>query len=302
MKLQQLQVFVAVAEEKSLRAAARRLDLTQPAVTRTVQELENDLGVVLMTRSVQGIELTPYGTALKTRAQQLLEDARRAREELKQLKGEMRGKVTVSATSTIAMTILPQAVERFQEAAPEAELTFLEVRFPEASQKLRDGTIDFVVTHVLPDMLAEDLISLPLFSVDFVVMARQGHPLAHASSLAELAGAQWANTVSSGGFQHSVIETAFQREGLPLPRRLIQCASFSIALGLVSGTDTLVLFSRLLAHRVAGLGLCQIPLQQSLPALKMGIVMRKDLLLTPVAEYFARCLRAAAEGLGAPMP
>ncbi|SCK14666.1 LysR substrate-binding domain-containing protein [Vogesella sp. LIG4] len=297
MKLQQLQVFVAVAEEKSLRAAARRLDLTQPAVTRTVQELEHDLGVVLMTRSVQGIALTPYGAALKIRALQLLEDARRAREELQQLKGEMRGKVAVSATSTIALTILPLAIQHFQQAAPETELTFLEVRFPEASQKLRDGSIDFIVSHVLPDMLADDLVSLPLFSADFVVMAREGHPLAHARQLAELADAQWATTVPVGGFQHSVMETAFHNAGLPLPRRLIQCSAFAIALGLVSGTDTLVLFSSLLAKRLAGLGLCQIPLQQPLPALEMSIVMRRDILLTPAADFFVRCLRKAVAAL-----
>nr|WP_294863248.1 LysR substrate-binding domain-containing protein [uncultured Pseudogulbenkiania sp.] len=298
MKLQQLEVFIAVAEEKSLRAAARRLDLTQPAVTRTVQELESDLGVVLMTRSVQGIELTPFGAALRIRAQQLLEDARRAREEMNQLKGDMRGKVTVSATSTFALTLLPQAIDRFQEAAPEAELTFLEVKFPQATQHLRDGSIDFLVSHVLPDMLDDDLTSIPLFTVDFVVMAREQHPLRNARRLAELTEAQWSTTVTSGGTQHSVMEALFQQEGLPLPRRLIQCSSFAIALGLVSGTDTLVLFSRLLAQRIADLGLRQIPLEQPLPALEMSIVMRKDILLTPAAQHFVTCLRAAAEALG----
>lgn len=297
MKLQQLQVFVAVAEEKSLRAAARRLNLTQPAVTRSVQELESDLGVVLMTRSVQGVELTEYGVSLKTRAHQILEDMRRAREEIDQIKGEMRGKVSISATSTIALTILPKALEQFRVAAPEAELTLLEVKFPLAAQHLRDGSIDFVVSHVLPDMLGDDLISLPLFSTDFVVMARAGHPLANARQLADLTEAHWSTTVPSGGFQHSVMGAMFEREGLPLPRRIIQCSSFAIALGLVSGTDTLVLFSRLLAQRIASYGLQQIPLETPLPALEMSIIMRKNILLTPVAQHFMSCLQAAARSL-----
>lgn len=295
MKLQQLQVFVAVAEEKSLRAAARRLNLTQPAVTRSVQELESDIGVVLMTRSVQGVVLTEYGESLKTRAHQILEDMRRAREEIEQIKGEMRGKISISATSTIALTILPQALEQFRLAAPEAELTLLEVKFPLAAQHLRDGSIDFVVSHVLPDMLGDDLISLPLFSTDFVVMARAGHPLANARQLADLTEAHWSTTVPSGGFQHSVMGAMFEREGLPLPRRIIQCSSFAIALGLVSGTDTLVLFSRLLAQRIASYGLQQIPLETPLPALEMSIIMRKNILLTPVAQHFMSCLQAAAK-------
>jgi len=295
MKLHQLEVFVAVAEEKSLRAAARCLDLTQPAITRSVQELEADLGVTLMTRSVQGIELTEYGAALKIRAHQILEDVRRAREELDQIKMDMRGKVTVSATSTIALTLLPEAMGQFQQTAPDTELTLLEVKFPLAVQHLRDGSIDFVVSHVLPDMLGDDLIGIPLFSTDFVVMARAGHPLGKARQLAELTEAQWLNTVPSGGFQHSVLEAMFSSAGLPLPRRIVHCASFAIALGVVAGTDSLVLFSRLLADSVACFGLQPIPLDQPLPALEMSIIMRKGMLLTPAAQNFVECLQAAVK-------
>ncbi|MGJ7515052.1 LysR family transcriptional regulator [Pseudomonas baetica] len=295
MKINQLQVFVTVAEEKSLRAAARCLNLTQPAVTRSVQELESDLGVVLMTRNVQGIELTEYGIALQTRAHQILEDLRRAREELDQIKNNMRGNVRVSATSTIALSLLPKALEQFQKTAPDAEMTFMEVKFPQAAQHLRDGSLDFVVSHVLPDMLGDDLISMPLFSTDFVVMARAGHPLATARHLAELADAQWLSTVPSGGFQHSVMEAMFEHAGLALPRRIIQCSSFAIALGLVTGTDSLVLFTRLLADSIASLGLRQIPLEQAQPALEMSIIMRKGTLLTPVAQRFVECLQAAVK-------
>jgi len=295
MKINQLQVFVTVAEEKSLRAAARCLNLTQPAVTRSVQELESDLGVVLMTRNVQGVELTEYGIALQIRAQQILEDVRRAREELDQIKNNMRGKVTVSTTSTIAFSLLPKALEHFQRTAPDAEITFMEVRFPQAVQHLRDGSLDFVVSHVLPDMLGDELISMPLFSTDFVVMARAGHPLANARQLTELTDAQWLNTVPSGGFQHSVMEAMFEHAGLALPRRIIQCSSFAIALGLVTGTDSLVLFSRLLADSIACFGLQQIPLEQAPPALEMSIIMRKGTLLTPVAQRFVECLQAAVK-------
>ena len=295
MKINQLQVFVTVAEEKSLRAAARCLNLTQPAVTRSVQELESDLGVVLMTRNVQGIELTEFGLALQTRAHQILEDVRRAREELDQIKNDLRGKVRVSATSTIALSLLPKALEQFQKSAPDAELTFMEVKFPLAVQHLRDGSLDFVVSHVLPDMLGDDLTSMPLFSTDFVVMARAGHPQAKARQLTELADAQWLSTVPSGGFQHSVMETMFEHAGLALPRRIIHCSSFAIALGLVTGTDSLVLFSRVLADSIVGLGLQQISLEQVQPALEMSIIMRKGTLLTPVAQRFVECLQAAAK-------
>jgi len=297
MKLQQLQVFVTVAQEKSLRAAARRLELTQPAVTRTIQELENDVGVALLNRSVQGIELTDYGAALQIRAHQLLEDVRRAREELDQMKGEMCGRVSFGTTSSIALTLLPPTVQRFRETAPTAELVLSEVKFPLALHHLRDGSVDFVASHVLPNMLDDDLISIPLFSTDFVVMARVGHPLAHARRLVELTDAEWLQPIPAEGFQSSVMAAAFERNGLALPRRLTQCASFAIALGLVSDTDIIGLFSRPLAGRVAHYGLQPIMLDVPLPALEMSVIMRKNVRLTPAAQHFMTCLQACARTL-----
>lgn len=297
MKLQQLQVFAVVAEEKSLRAAARRLGLTQPAVTRSVRELETDLGVTLLSRSVQGVELTPFGIAFEARAHLMLEDIRRAREELDQIKGDMRGQVRCGTTSSIALTLLPQAVRRFRETAPAAELTFTEVKFPLAAHHLRDGSVDFVATHVMPAMLDDDLVDTPLFSTDFVVMAREGHPLAGAHRLAELANAEWLTPIPGAEFQHSIMAVMFERDALPTPRRIVQCASFAVALGLVSGTDILGLFSRPLAQRITSFGLCRIPLDKPLPTLEMSMVMRRHTRLTPVARHFMTCLQEAAQAL-----
>ena len=293
MKWQQLQVFVAVAQEKSLRAAARRLELTQPAVTRSIQELEADLGTALLTRSVKGIDLTDAGAALWVRANQLLEDTRRAREELEQLKGEMRGKVSVGTTSSIAMTLLPSAVQRFRLMAPTAELVLMEVKFLPALQHVRDGSVDFAASH-LPRRLDDDLRSIPLLSTDFVVMAREGHPLAHARSLAELADAEWLQPIQSDGLPSTVLSAAFQRAGLAFPRRITQCASFSISLGLVSDTDMVCLFSRPLAERTARYGLREIVLDVPLSEIEMGVILRKNFRLTPVAQHFLGCLQEAA--------
>jgi DNA-binding transcriptional LysR family regulator len=297
MKLQQLQVFVAVARERSLRAAARSLSLTQPAVTRTIQELEADLGAVLVNRSVTGVSLTDSGRALALRASQLLEDARRAREEIEQLQGQLRGRLVFGTTSSIALTLLPQAVQQFRQAAPQAELSIVETRFPGAAASLRDGQVDFAATHVMPDMLDDDLRSIPLLETDFVVMARAGHPLAQARSLAELADAEWLQPLAAAGHSGSVMATAFSRAGLAPPRRVVQYASFAVMLGLVSSTDLLGAASRPLAARLAAFGLQPVNLAAPLARVQMGMVMRQAFRPTPLATCFLSCLQTAAQSL-----
>ena len=91
MKFNQLRDVVAIAERGSLRAAARHLALAQPALTRSVHELERELGVPLFERRARGMILTPMGEAFVRRASAVLSEVRRARDEVEQLHGGTRG-------------------------------------------------------------------------------------------------------------------------------------------------------------------------------------------------------------------
>jgi DNA-binding transcriptional LysR family regulator len=90
MKLHHLRDIVAIAERGSLRAAARHLSVAQPALTRSVRELERELGVALFERRTRGMILTPMGNAFMRRARSILGEMRRARDEVEQLHGGAR--------------------------------------------------------------------------------------------------------------------------------------------------------------------------------------------------------------------
>ena len=290
MKLHQLEIFRAIAEEKSLRGAARKLNLTQPAVTRVAQELESELGVRLLARSSQGVELTRYGQSLGERATRLLEEVRRTREEIDQMKGDLGGKVKVGVTPSIAQVILPQAMQRFRALAPDAELTFTEVRYPVTDIFAQDPATDFVVCHVTPQMLDDSVTGIALFATEFLVLARRGHRLASARHLSELMDEVWVATNPGGTFQQ-----LFESAGLPVPRRIVRSSSFAVTLALVAGTDTLGFFSDRLVSRIADLGVVQVPVEDKRPRMQMSIVTRKEGLLTPVAQHFIACLQEASK-------
>lgn len=294
MKLQQLQAFVAAAHHKSLRAAARELGITQPAVTHTIRELESALNAELMIRSVRGIELTACGLALLPRAEQLLGDMQRTVEAVEQVKGELAGKVSVGTMPSIALTALPRAVSAFRAAMPLVRLHLEEVTVPDAVAQLRNGHLDIAAIHHV-QALDGDLTQAPLYSTQFVVAMREGHPLANARCLADLLDAEWIVTVGADDFPHSVMVTMFGAHGLPVPKRLVRApSSFAVTLGLVSQTDVIGCFTRPLAAMMAPLGVRMAAIREALPSYDLSIISRRDLLPTPAVTHFVSCLQRAA--------
>ena len=95
MKLNALRDFLTVAERGGLRAAARQLGLPQPALTRSIQELEKELGVPLFERSAKGVTLTPMGSAFLRRANAVRSELQKAKDEIDQLRGQTHGSLRV---------------------------------------------------------------------------------------------------------------------------------------------------------------------------------------------------------------
>ena len=129
------------------------------------------------------------------------------------------------------------------------------------------------------------------------VVARRGHPLQKADSLAQLTEANWVSLLpldAPGG----PFDRAFSPVGLSIPQRVIQCESYNTAIGLIAKTDMLGFLSRqLLAASILGDFLQEIPVAESLPSLIVGMFTRTDTPLTQVAGAMAKAVTAAAREL-----
>lgn len=119
MKLHHLQEVVAIAEHGSIRAAARVLNLAQPALTRSLADLERELGVPLFERHARGVAATTAGTAFIGRATAILQDLRRAQDEVAQLGGAVGGTVAVGLSTAAHIGLLPPALRPFRARYPE---------------------------------------------------------------------------------------------------------------------------------------------------------------------------------------
>ena len=293
MKLNSLRDFMAVAERGSLRAAARQLAVTQPAITRSIQELEKELGVVLFERRAKGVSLTKMGELFLRRSKAVRSELQRAQDEIDQLRGEMHGNVCVCMSSIPQMAMLPDAMAAFRQRYPDVKLDIIDGLLPSVESELKDGIVDCYIGPTLDDVSLE-LRAGKLFDSVRVIVGRRGHPLANARSLRDLVDAEWVTT-SITYLAEEELSPLFASYGLPPPRLIVQAHSALTFLFTVAYSDLLILlpiqWTQAALFRQA---LQRINVAEALPAAPICIVRRNSLPLTPAADYFCDMIRRAS--------
>ncbi|WP_428422878.1 LysR family transcriptional regulator [Methylibium sp.] len=293
MKLNSLRDFLTVAERGSLRAAARSLGVAQPALTRSIQELERELGVVLFERRARGVHLTPMGEVFQRRAASVRSDLRRAQEEIDQLRGETHGHLTVCLSSVPHIALLPNALRPFRTRYPKVMLNVIDAVFPRVEASLLDGTIDCYIGPP-PEEIPGETAMEKLFDNTRVILGRKGHPLAHARSLRELVDAEWITTSITHKAEEE-LGPLFAKHGLPAPKLVMQAQSALSFLVAMAYSDMLMMLPvQWVQFPLWRDVLAVIPVEEVLPAPPVCILYRTGLPLTPAAEYFCDMMRRAS--------
>jgi LysR family transcriptional regulator, regulator of abg operon len=292
MRLSQIRDFVAVVESGGIRAAARKLGVSQPAVTRSVRALEAELHARLLRRTPTGVVPTQPGRALFARARAAQAELRKAEEEVDQL-GQAAGSVAFGVSPTSAMMV-PDAIARFREQFPQTQIRIAEGLPQLLIPMVRDETLDFAICRRALVKVDSGLAFRPLLRNDFAVVARKGHPLENARSLADLVEASWISLLPVDA-PDGPFASAFSPTGLPAPRQVIQCESYNTAIGLIAKTDMVGFLSRqLLADSLLGDFLREIPVTEPLPSFSVGMFTRTGTPHTQAGAAMSRAVIAAA--------
>ncbi|MET1082976.1 MAG: LysR substrate-binding domain-containing protein [Burkholderiales bacterium] len=294
MRLSQIRDFLAVADEGSIRAAARSLRLTQPALTKSLRQLEAELGAVLITRSVRGVVPTALGQAFLTRARSIDGDLRRAREEIAQLRGSREGTLSIGASTAPAIGVMPRAVVKLRESWPDAKIRVSDTSFPHVLADLREGRFDLAVAPRFgPDPVPQGEFGVELlFRNDVVVAARKGHPKSRARSLRDLSGGEWLRSGPPGG-PSIVLEDAYQAIGLPAPNYHLQCESFLTLPEIVAISDVVAIVPWQMLEQPQMRGrLVRIRVREKFKPIEINLLTRAGVPLTPIAKDFVAILRS----------
>jgi LysR family transcriptional regulator, regulator of abg operon len=287
--LAQLRYFVAIVDAGSIRAAARQLGISQPAATKALRALEQDLDSVLVQRSSRGILLTAAGKAFLARARAIQAQVHEAREELARLSGAADETVRVGVASVIGPWLVPPALARFRADHPDTIVRIVEGTQETLLPALREGTLDFAICLRLEAESTRAFTVRPFARFRLTVVARKGHPLCHARTLETLKSSAWLMSRPRGS--SGVLEHAFQSAGLALPTSATECDSHAIKVALLASTDALGLLAKpMLAEPAVAALLQEIPLDKPLPLLTCSLYTRADSRPGPAAKALAAAL------------
>ncbi|MCX6868872.1 MAG: LysR family transcriptional regulator, partial [Verrucomicrobia bacterium] len=181
MELRHLRYFVMVAEERNITRAAARLRVAQPALSRQLSDLEEEVGVKLLDRGRHGVNVTTAGREFHRRVKAVLADAARAADAARIAGGAIAGRLTLGFPTGLHLDHLSPVIRAFRAKHPRAEFAFIH-QLPAAQLKsLREGSLD-VAFVTLPGPLA-GMEHAVVWRVPFAVIMPETHRLARRKSL-----------------------------------------------------------------------------------------------------------------------
>jgi len=233
--LRQLNAFVAIVSVGSLGRAADALHVTQPALSRTVRRLEQQIGSPLFERHSKGMQLTAIGNALLPHATLLLREAENATEEISAMRGLARGTIRVGAVGAIASLILPLAIEGVLKAWPQLTVSVIEGVWDRLAEGLVKHEIDLALSataetpdeiEAIPDCRWQDRSN---------IVAATGHPLRRKRKLTleDTMNERWAIT-PRGTAPYQQLQQVFRKGGLGLPNIVVETRSVIVLKSLVT--------------------------------------------------------------------
>ena len=241
MRLNQIRDLVAIVNAGSMRSAAMCLGVAPPVLTRSVRELEAELGVQLLDRTAHGVTPTAAGKTFLARAHIIQNEMQRIQQETAQ-HANGGGAITVGVGGP-GEYLLPGAVSAFRRQFPATEVRLTGGTYVSLLPQLRDGRLELIV-GALPETLDSQFKTVPISREEFVIVARRGHPLAQAKSLAQLADADWLSFWGPFGDCAGAIQSLFEENHLPMPRSIIRCDDGGAFSALLAGTDLIAIGSR----------------------------------------------------------
>jgi DNA-binding transcriptional LysR family regulator len=298
MKLQDLNVLVTTAQVGSMGEAARRLNTSQSAVSRSIADLEHALGVRLLERDRQGIEPTRYGRALLQCGVAVFDELRQGVKNIEFLADPTAGEVRIGSNPLLASSFVSAVINRVACRYPRIVFHLITARYDALHTDLNERNVDLLVARRYGPIMDERLDFEPLFEDSYVVAAGAQNALVRRRklALADLMNEPW--VLPHEGMTRSAATEAFRASGLDDPKTTVFTNSPETRISLLTTGRFLTVFSA---------SSLRFPLKRSdikllpiyLPTAKAtnGIVTLKSRTLSPVAQLFIDETRELAKSM-----
>jgi DNA-binding transcriptional LysR family regulator len=300
VKLNDLRVLMTVVQAGSMNKAATLLHSTQPAISRSIKELERTIGAPLLDRSPRGIEPTAFGKALLDGGTAMFDDFHRAMQTIEFLNDPTAGSVRVGCSPLLAATFVSAVVERVSRRFPRIRFEIVSAPVEVVHRDLNERRLDFLVTRQVGPILDDRFSFDFLFEDSLVVVCGSQHLMARRRniSLAQLAAEPWVLPPPDLILGAAIIE-GFRKRGVEPPTATVTTISPEARMSLVSTGRFLTIFPEsALKFSARQSGMVILPVKLPLARVPIGIVALKNRRQSPVAQLFIQHASAVAGVLG----
>ncbi len=288
-----LRNFLAVADMGSITAAAESLNVSQPALTKSIQKLEAEIGTRLFTRVPKGVLLTKAGKILAHHARVMENEYRHALMRVAELSGTEQGGLRVGAGPIWLVRILPPVVAEFQKTHPDVRVTLVGGVIDTLVPALVSGDLDLICISLdFPER--SEVTQVPLFEMNHIVVTHPGHPLAarRRVSAVDLAQQRWLTLKSDYVGTHR-ISAFFAANGHEPPKISMETTSIHSLLETLRSGSYVAHIPEQMLELAQEKGLVQIDLCGTLWQTSAGIAVRRSARPTGALTSFMETVRAA---------
>lgn len=288
--------YLAVVEARSINKAARSLNISQPALSRSIRSLEHALGMPLLDRSVKGVTPTALGQMLLNHVRTINVNLSQTSNEVEAFCGNRTGEIAVGVTPA-ANSLVTGAIELIQCESPKLKVRAIESASPDLFALVRTGELDMYIGPAArtpePDMTEE-----PLFTERFALWARSNHPLLRRRNLQfrDLAAEAWIVPHPESTLR-SHLDAELRRAKISLTGSITETSSLLLVKTLLVGGNRIALLSPavLSAEHQAGV-VKKLKGRWSFPSRSYCIFTRQRRSRTPPMHAFIRALKTIARG------
>ena len=297
LKITHLRLLAALADTGQIGSAAIQIGVTQPAASRLLAEVEGIVGSPVHTRSGRGVVLTAAGAALAARARRVQMELRDAAREMAEIVAGGAGHVRIGAVTGPALDRVLPTLRTVRLAQPQVTAEVIVATSDILCQQLLSGRIDFAIGR-LPDGPERHLLQISLIAAEPVsLVVRRGHPLDRGRPIAklDLLTYDWVMPGPESILCKAVL-ARLSDLGMSHPPQRLATASFLLTLALLQQSNAIAPLARAVADTFAHspeAAYMQLPIDLGIEVPPFGLVTRRNMVLTPVAQRLVELILTA---------
>ncbi len=299
LRTRQLALLNLLDTERNLGRAATALNISQPAASKLLQQVEDAFGVPLFDRHARGMAPTPYGEAVVRYARRMLTDFAFMHEEIMALHSGLQGALRIgSVPGAIPQLLAPMLVD-YKHRHPRVAVSITVDTSNVMIRQLARGEVDLVLGRLTTGHGEGDYSSVPLLDEALVVVTRASHPLARQDcvSFNDLISMEWI-LQPPGAPQRVRFEAALHEAGVDQHLNITETASTIVTTAMLEISDMVAVMPASLADHYGRLGVLRVlPVELSIHLQPIHLITRHNQSLSPAAMHFVADMRHHAESI-----